>query len=158
MAFIGEAPAVYQRRSGFAERTLRGAAEHAAARGIRLVHRPCEASHEAAAGAITRILQDRPGTTGLVVQNEAIISPLLSVLRTAGRTVPEDMSVVAICPDEVAERTAPHLTSVAIPAEDMGRRAVEMLTRRLADGAASEVALLPPELTVRGSTGRAPAS
>ena len=137
---------------------LHGAAEHAAARGIRLVHRPCEASHEAAAGAITRILQDRPGTTGLVVQNEAIISPLLSVLRTAGRTVPEDMSVVAICPDEVAERTAPHLTSVAIPAEDMGRRAVEMLTRRLADGAASEVALLPPDLTVRGSTGRVPAS
>jgi DNA-binding LacI/PurR family transcriptional regulator len=156
VAFIGEAPAVYQRRSGFAERTLHGAARHAASRGIRLVHRPCEASHEAAAGAITRILQDRPGTTGLVVQNEAIISPLLSVLRTAGRTVPEDMSVVAICPDEVAERTAPHLTSVAIPAEDMGRRAVEMLTRRLADGASSEVVLLPPTLTIRGSTGRAP--
>jgi len=79
-----------------AGQTGTGAAEHAAARGIRLVHRPCEASHEAAAGAITRILQDRPGTTGLVVQNEAIISPLLSVLRTAGRTVPEDMSVVAM--------------------------------------------------------------
>ncbi|HEY9243128.1 MAG TPA: LacI family DNA-binding transcriptional regulator, partial [Streptosporangiaceae bacterium] len=40
VAFIGEAPAVYQRRSGFAERTLRGATEHAAARGLRLVHRP----------------------------------------------------------------------------------------------------------------------
>jgi DNA-binding LacI/PurR family transcriptional regulator len=91
-----------------------------------------------------------------VVQNEAIISPLLSVLRTAGRSVPEDMSVVAICPDEVAERTAPHLTSVAIPAEDIGRRAVEMLTRRLADGASSEVVLLPPALTIRGSTGRVP--
>jgi DNA-binding LacI/PurR family transcriptional regulator len=68
------------------------------------------------------------------------------------------MSVVAVCPDKVAERTAPQLTSVAIPAGDMGRRAVEMLTRRLADGAASEVALLPPRLTVRGSTGHAPAS
>jgi DNA-binding LacI/PurR family transcriptional regulator len=158
VAFIGEAPAVYQRRSGFAERTLRGAAGHAAAHGVRLVHRPCAASHEAAAGAITRILQDRPATTGLVVQNEAIISPLLSALRTAGRMVPEDMSVVAICPEEVAERTAPHLTSVAIPAGDIGRRAVEMLTRRLADGAASEMVLLPPTLTIRASTGRAAAS
>jgi DNA-binding LacI/PurR family transcriptional regulator len=65
---------------------------------------------------------------------------------------------VAICPDEVAERTAPHLTSVAIPAKDLGRRAVELLTRRLADGAASEVVLLPAGLTIRGSTGRAPAS
>ena len=108
------------------------------------MHRPCEGSHEAAAGAITRILEDRPGTTGLIVQNEAIISPLLSVLRTAGRTVPEEMSVVAICPDQLAERTSPHLTSVAIPAEDMGRRAVELLARRLSDGAASEVVLLPP--------------
>ena len=120
--------------------------------GLRVVHRPCEGSHEAAAATITRILEDRPGTTGLVVQNEAVISPLLSVLRTAGRTVPEDMSVVAICPDQAAERTSPHLTSVAIPAQDMGRRAVEMLARRLDDGAASEVALLPPRLTVRGST------
>jgi DNA-binding LacI/PurR family transcriptional regulator len=78
------------------------------------------------------------------VQNEAIISPLLSVLRTAGRVVPEEVSVVAICPDQVAERTSPHLTSVAIPAQDMGRRAVELLARRLDDGPGSEVVLLPP--------------
>lgn len=37
------------------------------------------------AAAITRILEDRPGTTGLIVLNEAIISPLASVLRAAGR-------------------------------------------------------------------------
>jgi DNA-binding LacI/PurR family transcriptional regulator len=152
VAFIGEAAAVYQRRSGFAERTLRGVMDEAAARGIRVVHRPCEGSHEAAAATITRILEDRPGTTGLIVQNEAVISPLLSVLRTAGRVVPEEMSVVAICPDQVAERTSPHLTSVAIPAQDMGRRAVELLARRLDDAAGSEVVLLPPGLTVRGST------
>jgi DNA-binding LacI/PurR family transcriptional regulator len=152
VAFIGEAAAVYQRRSGFAERTLHGVTGEAAARDIRVVHRPCEGSHEAAAATITRILEDRPGTTGLIVQNEAIISPLLSALRTAGRVVPEEMSVVAICPDQVAERTSPHLTSVAIPAQDMGRRAVELLARRLADGADSEVVLLPPRLAVRGST------
>jgi DNA-binding LacI/PurR family transcriptional regulator len=152
VAFIGEAAAVYQRRSGFAERTLQGVMDEAAARGIRAVHRPCEGSHEAAAATITRILEDRPGTTGLIVQNEAIISPLLSVLRTAGRIVPEEMSVVAICPDQLAQRTSPHLTAVAIPAQDMGRRAVELLARRLSDGAGSEVVLLPPRLTVRGST------
>jgi len=152
VAFIGEAAAVYQRRSGFAERTLRGVIDEAATRGIRVMHRPCEGSHEAAAATITRILEDRPGTTGLIVQNEAIISPLLSVLRTAGRVVPEEMSVVAICPDQVAERTSPHLTSVAIPAQDIGRRAVELLARRLDDGAGSEVVLLPPRLTERGST------
>jgi DNA-binding LacI/PurR family transcriptional regulator len=70
----------------------------ATARGIRVVHRPCEGTHAAAAAAITAILEDRPGTTGLIVPNEAIIAPLLSVLRTAGRAVPEEVSVVAICP------------------------------------------------------------
>jgi DNA-binding LacI/PurR family transcriptional regulator len=152
VAFVGEAPAVYQRRTGFAERTLRGVIGEAAARGIRVEHRPCEGSQEAAAAIFTRILADRPGTTGLIVQNEAIIPPLLSLLRTAGRVVPGEMSVVAICPDQVAERTSPHLTSVAIPAQDMGRRAVELLARRLDDGAGCEVVLLPPWLTVRGST------
>jgi DNA-binding LacI/PurR family transcriptional regulator len=152
VAFISEAPAVYGRRSGFAERTLHGVMDGAAARSLRVVHRPCEGSHEAAAATITRILEDRPGTTGLIVANEAIISPLLSVLRTAGRIVPEEMSVVAICPDQAAERTSPHLTSVSIPAQDIGRRAVEVLARRLGDGAGREVVLLPPRLTVRGSS------
>ena len=64
VAFLGEAPAVYQRRSGFAERALHGAADRAGRRGVRLVHRPCEGSHEAAAGAISRILEERPGTDG----------------------------------------------------------------------------------------------
>jgi len=40
----------------------------------------------------------------------------------------------------------------------MGRRAVEMLMRRLDDGRAGEVVLLPPELTLRGSTAPAPVS
>jgi DNA-binding LacI/PurR family transcriptional regulator len=157
VAFLGEAEAVYHRRSGFAERTLHGVRSRAAARGIRMVHRPCEASHEAAASTVTRILQDRPRTSGLIVQNEAVIPPLLSVLRATGRTVPEDMSVVALCPDQVADQTSPRLTSVRIPAEDMGRRAVEMLMRRMDDGRAGELVLLPPELTVRGSTVPRPA-
>jgi DNA-binding LacI/PurR family transcriptional regulator len=157
VAFLGEAEAVYDRRSGFAERTLDGVRSRAAARDIRVVHRPCEASHEAAASTVTRILQDRPRTSGLIVQNEAVIPPLLSVLRATGRMVPEDMSVVALCPDQVAEQTSPRLTSVRIPAEDMGRRAVEMLMRRMDDGRAGELVLLPPELTVRGSTVARPA-
>jgi DNA-binding LacI/PurR family transcriptional regulator len=156
VAFIGEAPAVYNRRGGFAERTRRGVMDQASARGIQVAHRPCEPCHKAAAATISAILEERPGTTGLIVRNEAIISPLLSVLRTAGRVVPGEMPVVAIGPEQVAERTSPHLTSVAIPARDVGRRAVELLARRPADGAAGEVVLLAPRLTVRGSS--APAS
>ena len=72
---------------------------------------------------------------------------------TGGRAVPEDMSIVALCPDHIAEQTAPRLTSVTIPAAELGTRAVDLLMRRMDDGAPSEVQLIPPALTVRGSTG-----
>jgi DNA-binding LacI/PurR family transcriptional regulator len=153
VAFVGEAEAVYKRRIGFAARTLHGIAEAAIDLGVDLVHRPCDGSFEAAAGALARILEERPHVTGLIVQNEGIIGPLMSLLRIAGRAVPEDVSIVALCPDQIAEQTAPWLTSVTIPATALGTHAVELLTRRMNGGRAGEVRLLPPALTVRGSTG-----
>ena len=99
-----------------------------------LVHRPCAGSYEAAAGMLARILEERPRTTGLIVQNEAVIPPLLGLLRTAGRTVPEDMSIVAVCPDQIAAQTSPQLTSVNIPAAELGPGAVELLMGRMDDG------------------------
>ena len=155
VAFIGEADGVYRRHIGFAERTLRGIQEGSEAYGLDLVHRPCEGSYEAAAGMLGRILEDRPHTTGLIVQNEVIIPPLMSLLRTTGRAVPEDVSIVALCPDHVAEQTAPRLTSVSIPATELGTRAVELLMRRMTVGDVAEVQLIPPSLTVRGSSAAA---
>jgi DNA-binding LacI/PurR family transcriptional regulator len=157
VAFIGEAEGIYQRHVGFAERTLRGIRAAAAEAAMSLVHRPCGGSYEAAAGVLARILEERPRTTGLIVQNEAVIPPLLSLLRTTGRIVPEDVSIVAVCPDQIAEQTSPRLTSVNLPAAELGARAVELLMSRLADGGAGEVVLIPPTLRVRGSTGPASA-
>jgi DNA-binding LacI/PurR family transcriptional regulator len=66
--------------------------------------------------------------------------------------VPEDVSVVAICPDELAEHAAPRVTSVAIPAEELGRRAVDLLMAKLADHEVPDATLLAPRLTPRAST------
>jgi DNA-binding LacI/PurR family transcriptional regulator len=152
LAFIGESESVYQRRIGFAERTLAGVTESALGYGVDLVHRPCEGSYEAVAGTLARILEDRPHTTGFIVQNERAILPLISLLRTARRTVPEDVSIIALCPDVVTEQTAPKVTSVNIPGTELGSRAVELLVRRMARGEAGALRLIPPSLTVRGST------
>ncbi|GHE12904.1 hypothetical protein GCM10010339_78070 [Streptomyces alanosinicus] len=78
IAFIGYGPGIYQRHAAYAERTLAGFRERAAQRGLRFLHRPCEGTYESTAGTFTRILGDRPGTTGFVVQNEAAIGPLLT--------------------------------------------------------------------------------
>jgi DNA-binding LacI/PurR family transcriptional regulator len=152
IALIGESQDVYRRHTGFAERTLAGLRERAAQRGLRLAHRPCEGSYESVAGTLTRILGERPSTTGFVVQNEAAIPPLMSLLRQLGRSVPEENSVLAICPDQVAQQTSPQLTSVPIPAEEMGRGAVRLAMAQLAGQSTVGSTLLPPKLTIREST------
>jgi DNA-binding LacI/PurR family transcriptional regulator len=120
-----------------------------------MLHRPSEGTYESTAGAFSRILADRPGTTGFVVQNEGAIGPLLSLLRTAGRIVPEDASVVALCPEPLAEQYSPRLTAVTGPAQELGRRAVELLMQRIDGNESDEVTLLTPTLTVRESSGPA---
>jgi DNA-binding LacI/PurR family transcriptional regulator len=153
VALIGESEGVYKRHTGFAALTLAGFQRRAAERGLRAVHRACEGTYESTAGVLARILEERPSTSGFVVQNESAIPPLLSLLRLSGRVVPEDTSVVAICPDQVALQAAPRLTSVSIPAEEMGRRAVRLAMARLeGDPAPPSVTLLPPHLTVRDSS------
>jgi DNA-binding LacI/PurR family transcriptional regulator len=157
IALIGEGEGVYKRNTGFAARTLTGFQRAAAEHGVQAVHRSCEGTYESTAGVLSRILEERPGTTGFVVQNEAAIAPLLSLLRLSGRAVPEDTSVVAICPDQVALQSSPRLTSVSIPAEEMGRQAVRQVMAQLDPRDAdhlSETTLIPPTLTVRDSSAR----
>ncbi|MFC1409580.1 LacI family DNA-binding transcriptional regulator [Streptacidiphilus sp. N1-12] len=156
VAFVGYAPEVYRRHAGYAERTLSGFRERAAERGLRILHRPCEGSYESTAGTLARILEDRPATTGFVVQNEGALGPLLSLLRSSGRIVPEDVSVVALCPEQLAEQNSPRLTAVTGPAQELGRQAVELVMSRINGGTPPEITLLTPVLTVRESTGPAP--
>ncbi|MET8575187.1 LacI family DNA-binding transcriptional regulator [Streptomyces sp. NPDC005012] len=155
VAVIGEAPAVYERHTGFAERTLDGLRGRARELGLRLLHRPCAGGYDSTAVTLSRILDERPGTTGFVVQNESAVEPLLALLRQRGQAVPEDVSVVAVCPEQVAVQGSVRLTSVAIPAQEMGRHAVEQLVAKLRGRVEDEVVLLAPELTVRASSGPA---
>ncbi|MFB7715515.1 LacI family DNA-binding transcriptional regulator [Streptomyces sp. NPDC056105] len=158
VAVIGEAAAVYERHTGFAERTLTGLRERSAELGLRLLHRPCEGSYASVSATLSRVFDERPGTTAFVVQNEAATDPLLALLRQSGRAVPEDVSVVAVCPEQVAAHASVPLTSVAVPAQEMGRRAVEQVIAKIEGrGSDEEVVLLTPELTVRESAAQAPA-
>ncbi|MFE9428724.1 LacI family DNA-binding transcriptional regulator [Kitasatospora sp. NPDC006697] len=162
VAFIGYSSGVYRRHAGYAERTLSGFRARAELRGLRFLHRPCKGTYESTAGTLTRILADRPDTTGFVVQNEDAIGPLLNLLRASGRTVPEDASVIAICPDPMAEQHSPRLTSVSGPKKELGQAAVAQVMAMIAATAAADdepehrLVLMPPELTVRESTAPAP--
>ncbi|MEV6158454.1 substrate-binding domain-containing protein [Nonomuraea sp. NPDC052129] len=66
--------------------------------------------------------------------------------------VPQDVAVMAICPDGVAERASPSLTSVLIPAEEVGREAVRLVMDKLDGRAVPESTLLTLQLAIRAST------
>jgi DNA-binding LacI/PurR family transcriptional regulator len=156
IAVIGEAPAVYERKAGFAERTIDGLRARAHRLGLRVLHRPCEGTYASMASAVGQIFTERPDVTGFVVHNEQAVEPLLSLLRQNRRAVPEDISVVAVCPEQVALQGSVRLTSVTIPAREMARQAVDRLIAKIGGKADDEVVLLKPELVVRASSGSAP--
>ncbi|MEV4294189.1 LacI family DNA-binding transcriptional regulator [Microbispora rosea] len=152
IALLGAPRVVYERGTGFAERTMAGFVEAARRHGIEADARPCEESFDEIHAAVKLLLDERPGLSGLVVHNEAAAGHVLGALRILGRRVPEDVSVVAICPDDIAERASPALTSVLIPAEDVGRQAVRLLMAKLEGQAVPESTLLEPRLTIRESS------
>jgi DNA-binding LacI/PurR family transcriptional regulator len=153
IALVGEGESVYLRHTGFAERTLEGFRTRAEERGLRAVHRPCEGSFESTAATLVAILAEQPATTGFVVQNESAIPALLGLFRQQGLQIARQRSVVAICPDQVALQSSPRLTSVSIPADEMGRTAVRLAMAQLHGEPTTGSVLLPPRLTARESSG-----
>lgn len=154
IALLGAPAVVYDRDTGFARRTRAGFAEAAERHGVAAVAQPCEENFDAVRRELAGLLVRHPDLSGLVVHNEAAVGQVLAALPQLGRGVPDDVSVVAICPDEVAERVSPALTSVLIPAEDVGREAVSLLMRKLEGEEVPDATLLDPRLTVRASTAR----
>lgn len=74
-----------------APRTLEGLRGRARHLGLSLLHGPCEGGYDAMAATLARALDERPGTTGFVVQNESAVAPLPALLCQQGRAVPEDV-------------------------------------------------------------------
>jgi DNA-binding LacI/PurR family transcriptional regulator len=152
IAFVGHDEEVYRRGSGFATRTLEGVNTQAAARGLECEAVRCSATREHVEAIVARLLAREPAVTGLVVHNEAALPMLLDALRAAGRGVPEDVSVVAIAPDDIAEMTTPAVSAVDLPAAEMGQRAVELLMAKLAGRSELSMTLLAPRLVTRASS------
>jgi DNA-binding LacI/PurR family transcriptional regulator len=148
IALLGAPQAVYDRDTGFARRTRDGVRSAAAATGRPATTLPMEPTYPAALDAVTATAS----ATALILHNEAAVDHVLTALRTLGRRVPRDVSVVAICPDEVAVEATPHLTNVRIPADEVGHLAVGLLLARLDGADVPPATLLAPSITDRGST------
>ena len=109
---------------------------------------------EGGARATELLLAVRPAVTGIVCYNDLTAVGALRAVRSAGRRVPQDVSLVGFDDIELAAWTDPPLTTVRQPTDVLGRWAVERLTEPAAMEA--ERVVLQPTLVVRGSTAPPP--
>jgi DNA-binding LacI/PurR family transcriptional regulator len=158
IGFIGSPPSVYERKTGYATRFLAGLTRTARKRGVTVHVHPCAPTYTALSACLDSLLRPEIAVTGLVVHNEAVLADVVLELRRRDKRLPEDISVIALCPDTIAAAQPVPLTSIAIPADEVGAIAVEMLMRGLAGEQPAEVRLLAPHLTDRGSTVTAPST
>ena len=97
-----------------------------------------------------------PGVTAVACANDQLAIGLMAALWDAGRRVPDEVSVTGFDDLPEAAYLRPALTTVRQDFDAIGRRAVELIARRLSDepGAPEGPALvaIEPELIVRGST------
>jgi DNA-binding LacI/PurR family transcriptional regulator len=158
VALIGSPPEVLRRHTSYAERMMRGLRDQARGSGVTVKVEACDSSPAGAATAVDTLLSTAPDTTGIVVHNEGALPHVLARLAERGLVVGTDMSVVAVCPTDVALSQRIPMTSIDLPAEDIGKVAVDMVMARLEGEQPSETRLLAPVLTERDSSAPGPAA
>ncbi|MFD3516509.1 LacI family DNA-binding transcriptional regulator [Streptomyces sp. NPDC058657] len=111
--------------------------------------------HSARAATTLALQPPAARPTALICDDDILAAGACKALRRLGLAVPEDASVTGF--DDLALATAvdPELTTVRLPAEQVGRRGMEALLAVL-DGRTPESGDLAVELVVRGSTAPAP--
>jgi DNA-binding LacI/PurR family transcriptional regulator len=119
--------------------------------GAVLTRAPCAIDVAAAKEAATRLLTAPGPPTALVCDDDLMAAGAYKAARALGLDVPSDLSVTGF--DDVLLATAlePELTTVRLPAEELGEQGMTALLDLLA-GRRPAPRVLAGELVVRGST------
>ncbi len=146
---------------GYAFRTRRGIAEGLTRRRLEFHGRSAEPTPEGIQSTLQALFKEAPELTALIVHNEGVLDLLVHGLDRLGKRVPGDVSIVAIARDAIAQQVVPPLTCVAVPANEMGRQAIELLSswdgspaRRLLEPMVLQGKSDSPSPGEKGRTGR----
>jgi len=130
-----------------------GITERGGRRDGRLIARG-DFTYDGGAAAMRELLVSDPDLDAVFAASDLMAAGALSVLRAAGRRVPDDVAVVGFDDSPLAAATEPPLTSVRQPIEEMGRELVRLLAESLGrTNRATRRVLLSTELVVRASSG-----
>jgi LacI family transcriptional regulator len=104
------------------------------------------------ASMMEQILSDHPETTAVVCNSDVFAIGAMSACRKRGLRVPEDMSILGCDDFDFAELLEPPLTTIAVPAAEMGKSAAHALWEAITNKKPVATQIVATELVVRGST------
>jgi LacI family transcriptional regulator, galactose operon repressor len=133
---------------------LEGVTEALADAGIELPESaivPGNFSRDGGRDAAAQLLEQAPKITAIFALNDLMARGALMTLESRGYTVPDDISVAGFDDLPVAEDTKPQLTTLHLPLEDIGARAMRMVLEPASDKRRTE--RIVGELVHRQSTG-----
>ncbi|MGL1891398.1 MAG: LacI family transcriptional regulator [Spirochaetaceae bacterium] len=98
-----------------------------------------------------KFLSTGSDVTAVFAINDLMAIGAMKAIREAGLNVPEDISIVGCDNIFLSEASDPPLTTINVPKEEMGRKAMELLLRMINNKESNEISL-ETELVIREST------
>jgi LacI family transcriptional regulator len=111
---------------------------------------PGDFGRDSGEAGVAALLDRCPGLTAVFALNDQMAVGALAALRRRGIRVPEDVSLAGFDDMAIARDVTPQLTTVRVPMEEMGMRAMEMALEPA--GEELRVVFLPAVVVPRGST------
>lgn len=109
-------------------------------------------TEEGGVRAMRSLLERAPDLDAVFAASDLMAVGALAELRRRGRRVPDDVAVVGFEDSVLARHTAPPLTTVRQPVEEVGRTMARILLDITQNGADRRQVTLPTELVVRESS------
>jgi LacI family transcriptional regulator len=98
----------------------------------------------------------RPPPTAIICGNDVMAMGALAECASLGIKVPAELSIVGFDNLELAGHLDPPLTTMEVPAEEMGERAADFLVDRVLGQPTPGAIKIEPKLIVRRTTARPP--
>lgn len=112
------------------------------------------ADHSLAQGrsALRQLLTDHPETTAVICTTDTLAIGAMAEARKMGLSVPRALSITGFDDVELSAQVDPPLTTISIPAAEIGRGAADFLINAIAGRPVPKSVLLPYRLVMRSST------
>lgn len=135
---------------------VRGVTEALSARGLALLPDmllECRYTITEGRSALRTLLARPQRPTAVICGNDILAFGAMFEAGAAGLRIPQDLSITGFDDLELAAQIDPGLTTIRVPAAEMGALAAEYLIARLGGASVADSREIEAQLIVRGSTG-----